>query len=180
MSKRITVVSMFEKETIEYIQNLMNNINEPMCKVPYGIDDDNREKIDTLPFHLTIYSCDKEYEEDIIELMNNLKYKKIKVLVNEVKLIEIKDNANLLYLAIEENEDIKGLQRIFYDKLPSKKYNPDKFVFHITLNISKNYNQSKQMQDIINKNFKPFEIEFCKLGLFDYPGDKLKEIELEK
>lgn len=178
MSKRITVVSMFEKETINHIQSLINDIEAPMCKVPYGIDDDNREKIDTLPFHLTIYACEKEYEHDILDILNNLRYKKIKVLVNEVKLIEIKNNANLLYLAIEESEDIKNLQRIFYNKLPSKKYNPDKFVFHITLNIGKDYNQSKQMQEIINKNFKPFEIEFSKLGLFDYPGDQLKEIEL--
>lgn len=31
-----------------------------MCKVPYGIDDENRYEIDNLPFHFTIFATDKE------------------------------------------------------------------------------------------------------------------------
>ena len=39
--------------------------------------------------------------------------------------MNVKHNSYCLYLAIEENQQIKELQRIFYNKFPQEKYNPD-------------------------------------------------------
>lgn len=78
-----------------------------------------------------------------------------------------------LTLKIEENEFLKELQRIFYNKFPKEHYNPDNFTFHITLHIDKNYNKIYDMQNKIKKIFEPFYIEFNQLGLFDYPGEKI-------
>ena len=50
---RITLITFSEQKELN---NLLKNINIEMCKVPYGIDDKNRFKIDNLPFHFTIFS----------------------------------------------------------------------------------------------------------------------------
>lgn len=40
MSKRITLISFIEKNEISKVEQLMSNITENTCKVPYGIDND--------------------------------------------------------------------------------------------------------------------------------------------
>ena len=61
MSKRITLISFIEK--INEVEQLMNNINENTCKVPYGINDEKRYEIDNLPYHFTIFATNKENQE---------------------------------------------------------------------------------------------------------------------
>ena len=52
MSKRITLISFIEKKEIKKVEELMSNIKENTCKVPYGINDEKRYEIDNLPYHL--------------------------------------------------------------------------------------------------------------------------------
>ena len=47
-----------------------------MCKVPYGIDDKNRFKIDNLPFHFTIFATDKKNERELLQMLQNPKHEK--------------------------------------------------------------------------------------------------------
>ena len=178
MSKRITLVTIFDKVTISNINNLVNIVGEKICKVPYGIDDDNRKKIDTLPFHFTISAWDKEYEEKVVGFLDNINFKKIKVKVNKVEIMKGKNNSFVLFLSIKENQDIKNIQQVIYNKLPSEKYNPGKFTFHITLHIDKDYNTIIQMKQKLEDKFESFEIEINKLGLFEiYPANLIKEIQ---
>ena len=93
--------------------------------------------------------------------------------------MNVKHNSYCLYLAIEENQQIKELQRIFYNKFPQEKYNPDDFTFHMTLHIDKDYDIVLNLQNTIKENFKPFLLEFNTLALFDYPGDMIKKINLK-
>ena len=85
-----------------------------------------------------------------------------------------------LYLSIEENQPIKELQRIFYKEFPKEKYNPDDFIFHMTLHIDKDYNKILKLQNMLRENFKSFSLQFDMLALFDYPGEKIKTINLNR
>lgn len=75
----------------------------------------------------------------------------------------------------EDNNNIKHLQQIFFDEFKGEKYNPKNFIFHITLHIDKNEQTIFDLQKTLLENFVPFELEFDKLVLFDYPGDKIEE-----
>lgn len=103
---------------------------------------------------------------------------KIKVKVNDVKIMKCRNESFVLYLAIEDNEKIKELQRIFFNKFPKEKYNPEKFTFHLTLHIDKDYDKILELKNTIKDSFKPFYLEFDRLALYDYPGEMIKEISI--
>ena len=125
MEKRITLVTMFDNEEINKIETLMLKTNKKTCKVPYGIDDEKRYEIDNLPYHFTISATNKENQEEILKIAESINIDKIQLKVNDIKIMNVKHNSYCLYLAIEENQQIKELQRIFYNKFPQEKYNPD-------------------------------------------------------
>lgn len=175
MEKRITLVTMFDNEEINKIKNLMVKTNQKNCKVPYGIDDENRYEIDNLPYHFTIFATNKENQNQMIEIAEKMIIEKIQVKVDDVKIMKARHNSYCLYLSIEENEQMKELQRIFYNEFPKEKYNPDDFTFHMTLHIDKDYDIVLNLQNTLKENFKPFLIEFNTLALFDYPGEMIKK-----
>ena len=105
---------------------------------------------------------------------------KIQLKVNDIKIMNAKYDSYCLYLSIEENQQIKELQRIFYKEFPKEKYNSDDFTFHMTLHIDNDYNKIVKMQNILKQNFEPFFLDFNILALFDYPGDMIKKINLNK
>lgn len=180
MEKKITLVTMFDNEEINKIETLMLKTNKKTCKVPYGIDDEKRYEIDNLPYHFTIFATNKENQEEILKIAESINIDKIQLKVNDIKIMNVKHNSYCLYLAIEENQQIKELQRIFYNKFPQEKYNPDDFTFHMTLHIDKDYDIVLNLQNTIKENFKPFLLEFNTLALFDYPGDMIKKINLKR
>ena len=178
MSKRITLISFIEKNEINKVEQLMNNINENTCKVPYGINDEKRYEIDNLPYHFTIFATNKENQEEILKIAESINIDKIQLKVNDIKIMSARYDSYCLYLSIEENKKIKVLSRIFYKRFSKEKYNPDDFIFHMTLHIDKDYNKILKLQNILRENFKPFSLQFNMLALFDYPGEKIKTINL--
>lgn len=179
MRKRITLISFIGKNEISKVEQLMSNIDENTCKVPYGINDEKRYKIDNLPYHFTIFATNKENQDKILEIAKSINTDKIQLKVNDIKVMNAKYDSYCLYLSIEENQPIKELQRIFYSEFPMEKYNPDDFIFHMTLHIDKDYNKILNLQKILKKKFKPFFLEFDTLALFDYPGEMIKKINLD-
>ena len=169
-----------EQNEIRKIKNLMKVITENTCKVPYGINDEKRYEIDNLPYHSTIFATDKENQNKILEIAESINIDKIQLKIDNIKIMNARQNSYCLYLSIEENEHMKELQRIFYNEFSNEKYNPDNFVFHITLHIDNNHNKILKMQDILKQNFNPFYLEFDKLALFNYPGEMIKKISFNK
>lgn len=180
MSKRITLITFMEQNEINKIENLMNVVKENTCKVPYGINDTNRYEIDNLPYHFTIFATKKENQDKILEIAEKINVDKIQLKVNDIKIMDARDNSYCLYLSIEENQQIKELQRIFYNEFPKEPYNPDNFIFHITLHIDKDYSKILELKNILKQNFKPFFLSFNMMALFNYPGDMIKIINLNK
>ncbi|MCI9063331.1 MAG: 2'-5' RNA ligase family protein [Clostridia bacterium] len=116
-----------------------------------------------------------------------------KELINQLKIAKGgKNNSWILYLGIKDNEDMKRLQQLFYKEFPNErfknifykdatdeKYNPDNSIFHMTLHIDENYEKVQYIYEKLKEDFKPFLLEFSKLVLFDYPGEKIKEFDLK-
>lgn len=176
MGNRITLITLFDSEQINKINALMSKINRKTCKVPYGINDEKRYEIDNLPYHFTIFATNKNNQKELLELAEILNINKIKVKVNDIKIMNARYDSYCLYLSIVENNQIKELQRLFHNKFPKEAYNPDNFIFHITLHIDKDYSTVLGLQKVLKENFESFSLEFDKLALYDYPGDMIKKM----
>lgn len=57
---RITLISAFKENELYKIKKCLENVNFKTCKVPFGIDDNQRYELDNLPYHITIFATDKE------------------------------------------------------------------------------------------------------------------------
>lgn len=180
MSKRITLISLSEKKELKKIENLINVIEEKTCKVPYGIDDEKRKEIDNLPYHFTIFATKKQNQEKLLAIAKTINRTEIQLKVDDIKISEASQDSYCLYLSIEENQAIKEIQRIFYKEFLEKKYDPDNFIFHMTLQIDKDYEKILTLKNTLKKNFKPFSLTFSRLALFDYPGEIIEIINFNK
>lgn len=137
MSKRITLISLLEEKELRKVESLMSVIKEKTCKVPYGINDEKREEIDNLPYHFTIFATKKENQEKMLKIAKSIKVSEIQLKIDNIKIKEASQESYCLYLSIEESQAIKDLQRIFYKEFPKEYYNPDHFIFHMTLQIDR-------------------------------------------
>jgi 2'-5' RNA ligase len=176
MEKRITLISYIDDNEKKKIEYLLDNIDIKICKVPFGIDDKYRYKIDNLPFHFTIFATNKENQNVMLELFNKIDIDKIKVDINDVKIMNGNDNSYVLYFSIENNEKLKQIQKIFYNAFNEEKYNPDNFLFHMTIHIDKDYINILHLMNIIKERFEPFSVEFSEIALYDYPGDLIQKL----
>lgn len=177
---RITLITNFKEKELDKINHQIMNIDNHMCKVPYGINDELRYEIDNLPYHFTIFATDKQNETKLLNIASNIKMNKITLKINDVRIMNGKNNSFVLYFSIEENKDIKELQRMFFLQIPGEHYDPDKFTFHMTLHIDKDEKLVNKLKRKIELNFNPFELELDELALYDYPGEIIKEISIKE
>lgn len=176
MNERITFVSMFDNNNLAKIEYYTKQINENLCKVPFGKNVDNREEVDTLPYHFTLSAWDISNEENVIKELSKIDFPKLRLLINNVEIMNGKENSYVLYFSIEGNDELKLLQQKIYEVLPSKKYNPNNFNFHITIHIDKDYNKIISMKEKILQNFIPFQLEVDTFDLYEiYPAKLVKQ-----
>ena len=67
-----TFISVIGNNEIKKVEQLMSNIKENTCKVPYGINDEKRYEIDNLPYHFTIFATNKENQDKILEIAERI------------------------------------------------------------------------------------------------------------
>jgi len=167
MKKRITLVACFDSKSIDVINNSLQHINKTqLCKVPYHIE--NRIYNDTLPFHITLSAWDIDKKDIILEKLPSICFNKIKLEV-VFDIIENSDKSLLLYLKPVNQLQLRHLQRLAYDILPTNRYNPEKYLLHSTINISDNINQIREQLSSLS-NIK-LELVIDKICLFEiYPA----------
>lgn len=78
MNERITFVSMFDNNNLAKIEYYTKQINENLCKVPFGKNVDNREEVDTLPYHFTLSAWDISNEENVIKELSKIDFDSVK------------------------------------------------------------------------------------------------------
>lgn len=176
MNERITLVATFDKTDLAKIEYCTKQINENLCKVPFGKNVDNRESADTLPYHFTLSAWNISDEENTIKKLSKIDFPKIKVCVDNVEIMNGKENSYVLYFNVQENIELKLLQGKIYQVLPSDKYNPKNFKFHITIHIGKDYDKIISIKEKILENFTPFELETDAFGLYEiYPAKLVQQ-----
>lgn len=172
MNERITLISIFDNESIIRIKDILKVINKVnLCKVPFGKNVVNREEVDTLPFHFTFCAWDISQEKEILASLKNISFKKFQIKVKDIKIMNGKGVSYVLYFEVENNDYLKELQKKIYNISPIEKYNPDNFKFHITIHIDKDYDLVLKMEKELKENFKEFYLTIDNLGLFEiYPA----------
>lgn len=175
MNERITLVADLNNDDLNKIKYYTEKLNTDLCKVPFRKNISDREKIDTLPFHFTLSAWNIKEEENIINKLSKIKFSKLTVLVNNIEIMNGKENSYVLYFSIEENKSLKELNKKIYEELPSEKYNPNTFKFHITIHIDKDYNKINNMKEILLKDFTPFKLTIKTFSLYEiYPAKLVK------
>lgn len=170
MNKIVTLITIFNEQTLNKIRNLVFKYEVKTCKVPFGVTENNRERNDGLPFHFTISAWDDKDENKIIDILNNIEFKPINIFIDNVKIMNGRENSYVLYLSPQNDKELKSILQIIYKQLPSEKYNPNTFNFHITLDVDKSIEKIEELKNNILKSFKPFYVTINKLGLFKiYP-----------
>lgn len=95
MNKRITSIALFDRESLNKFEKITSRINERFCKAPY-IEDD-RESVDTLPYHFTFTVWNIEDKERAREIVRNLKTNEVKLKIIGVNVKESVNNSWNLY-----------------------------------------------------------------------------------
>lgn len=172
MRKRITSIALFDNESIEKLKEKVDKIDKRLCKVPYR--EENRENLDTLPYHFTFCVWDIKEQNKAAEIIKNIKFEEITINIIGVSIKESFNDSWNLYFEIEKNNELYKLQKEIYTCAKIEKYNPDIFIPHITIHCDKNYDRVKKLKEIIGKNFKTLKVKFSEIGLFEiYPAKRI-------
>ena len=176
MNERVTFICEFDKINLQKIEHYTKQINEKLCKVPFGKNVDNRVEVDTLPFHFTLSAWNIVDEEKVKTELSKIEFPMLKICVDNVEIMNGKENSYVLYFNIQENNELKMLQEKIYKVLPSEKYNPENFNFHITIHIDKDYNKIISMKEKILDSFTSFELEIDTFSLYEiYPAELVQQ-----
>ena len=169
MKKSLALVGLFDDNINldSYIKNKMK-----LCKVPFGRNVD-RLKADTMPFHITILSWPDNYKDLIVKALKQIKLDKIKILINGIDIMNGKENSYVLYFSIELNEQLSKIRDELLEFIPCEKFNQ---LFHITIDIDKDYNKIVKLKREIEDKFKSFEVNITRLGLFEVWPPKLVNV----
>lgn len=181
MNERITLVSLFNQMSLDKINCIIKDIKDPLCNVPFGKNVDNREEVDTLPYHFTIFSWSIKKEKEVMDFLDNISFEPFKVLIEKIEIVNGNEDNFELRFCIRNNTQLYEIQNKLFSKYNSKYYIPDNFNFHITIHIDKDYNRIVSIKEKILRNFKPFELEIDTLGLYEiYPAKLVKKNESTK
>lgn len=176
MESRITIISLFSDLDESKIKNLLKNVNIPLCKVPFKKDIENRFLADTMPFHMTLSADNITNEQIVTEKLNELEFSETSITIDKLDILPGKENSYVLVFNVLPNKELTAFQEKIYKVLPTPKYNPKEIKFHITIHISKNYDEIIYLKNNIEINFKPLKLTIDKIGLYKiWPPRLIKE-----
>ena len=142
MNERITLISLFSIKDLNKIDNVIKNVTEPLCKVPFIENIDDRASIDTLPYHFTLSAWNIKEKDCILKKLSNIKFNNFKITISDIEIMNGRENSYVLYFKIKENRELKQLQEKVYNILPVEKYNPNK-IFENKNKIQEYTNETK-------------------------------------
>lgn len=173
MGKRATIIALFDEQSLSKFKYVTDKVNSPLCKVPYR--EENREELDTLPYHFTFCVWDAQDRDKAIEVFKEINCKEIILNIIGLSIKESYNNSWNLYFDMEPNDELYSLQKEIYSKSRVEKYNPDTFIPHITIHCDRNYNKILDLKKKLDKDFVPFKVKFNKIGLFEiYPAKRIE------
>ena len=175
MNKRITSIALFDKDSLNKLNESIKSLNETFCKEP--LQENNRKSLDTLPYHFTFTVWDSSEKDIAVEIIKRIKFNEIKLRIIGVNIKESFNDSYNLYFEIERNNSLYLLQKQIYDLAKIEKYNPDNVIPHITIHCDKDYEKLVKIRDNIMNSFIDFEVSFKQIGLFEiYPAKRIEII----
>lgn len=172
LTNRITCITMFDDESLKKIENFLKDSDIKLCKLKYK--EKKREENDKLPFHSTICVWNNIDKTEVINIVENIKFGEIKLKVIGTKIKASSNDGFNLYFELEKNDELINILKYIYEKSKVEKYNPNTFIPHITIHIDRDYSKIINLQKEIMEKFKPFNVKFKKLGLYEiYPPKKI-------
>lgn len=176
-TNRLTIVTLFEEESINKLTCLLSNIKIPLCKVPFNNNTKYRDEIDTLPLHMTLSSDDISKKEDILTKIHKINFSQFNITIDSIKIMPGRENSYVLYFNVMLSEKLKELHKEIYNILPNKKYEISTYNFHITITIDKNYDNIIKIKEQLEKEFRPIDITIKSIGVYEiYPAKLIKNI----
>lgn len=166
-----TLITLFDECSYRRLYSVLDDVNfDTLCRILYGrFADDLRFLLDTLPLHFTI-SSSKGGLSDIMGKIRNFSFSPFEVVVDSIDVMKWKDDSYVLYLKIRQNPNMDNHRRSVYALSENPSYRPDRDINHMTLNITKDKIQTKQLKQIL-KDFTPFPLTIISLGLYQiWPG----------
>ena len=115
MNERITLVSSFNQQGLNKIKKYLEKTTDKLCKVPFIKTIDNRLEVDTLPYHFTISTWGVEVAEKVKTELQKTEFSKLKIYVDDIKIMCRDDNTYILYFNIRQNKKLKALQKNIYN-----------------------------------------------------------------
>ena len=110
-----------------------------------------------------------------MEKMRNFSFCPFEVVVDGIDVMKGKDDSYVLYFKIRQNQNMDNLRKSVYALLGNPSYLPNRHINHMTLNITKDKIQTKQLKQIL-KDFTPFPLTIISLGLYQIWSGKLCSI----
>lgn len=166
MKEKIAVTTVFSNFSIDSINSILS-LNEPLCKIPYGRNISNRYEVDSMPYHITLSSCDIKQKDFVINELSKIDLKKFKLTIDKVDVMKGKENSYVLYFNVLINNAFKELLEKIYSIIESDKYKIDVITPHITITIDKDYNKIIEIKNRIDNNFRSFEVEVIGFYLWE-------------
>ena len=87
MNERITLIAIFDDNSLEKIEFYTKQINEKLCKVPFGKNVNSREEVDTLPYHFTLSAWNISDEDNVIKKLSKVDFTKLKLFINNIEIM---------------------------------------------------------------------------------------------
>ena len=107
--------------------------------------------------------------------IRNFSFCPFEVVVDGIDVMKGKDDSYVLYFKIMQNQNMDNLRKSVYALLGNPSYLPDRHINHITLNITKDKQQTKHLK-LTLKDISPFPLKITSLGLFQIWPGKLQTI----
>ena len=140
MSKRITSIALFDKDSLGRLNENIKGLNEAFCKVPFR--EENRESLDTLPYHFTFTVWDSSQKDIAMEIIKKIKFNEIELKIIGVNVKESFNDSYNLYFEIERNNELYLKYKGLADK-------DDKVIFGGRLGQYKYYDMHKVIEEAL-------------------------------
>lgn len=77
MSKRITSIALFDKNSLHRLNKNIKGLNKTFCKVPFR--EGNRESLDTLPYHFTFTVWNSSEQDIAMKIIKRIRFNEIEL-----------------------------------------------------------------------------------------------------
>lgn len=166
-----TLVARFAPESYRLIYDIMKSFQA--VKIPYGRDCDRNAANEVMDYHMTLFHWAKNYDDYYLNRIENLKAVPFGAKITDACVMHAEENSWLLYFSVAPTENYAKARNVLEEALGTSVSG----FLHITLAVSKNYDEIKEIEKHIQSKLTfPFEIRIEGFDLYHIwkPTEKVR------